>query len=358
MRNGNQILKYIIWMIILLIIIKPSFLIDLVLFSLFLIPIGIIAYASYKNNNINLKFSGWKDGKQYFTPKTPLNIFNNINFKNMQNVSKNSAVIILVILLAIIILPKMIVIIPAGETGVYHLFGKVNDNELQSGLHFVNPLATVTKMTIRTEQYTMSIAREEGNKDGDDSIDALTNEGLTVKLDITVFYHLLQDKASDVFKDLGADYEEKIIRPEIRSAIREVVANYDSKSIYSDKRDEMINSIKDKLANNINPRGIVVEQILLRNVILPAKLDQSIQEKLQAEQESQRYDFVLEKEKKEAERKRIEAEGIRDAQKTISESLSPEYINYLYIKELKDRAGTIYVPTNPDNGLPLFKGVQ
>ncbi|MFZ2969617.1 MAG: prohibitin family protein, partial [Minisyncoccia bacterium] len=98
--------------------------------------------------------------------------------------------------------------------------------------------------------------------------------------------------------------------------------------------------------------------ILLRNVILPAKLDQSIQEKLQAEQESQRYDFVLEKEKKEAERKRIEAEGIRDAQKTISESLSPEYINYLYIKELKDRAGTIYVPTNPDNGLPLFKGVQ
>lgn len=358
MRNGNQILKYITWIIILLIIIKPSFLIDLILFSLILFPIILAAYASYNKNNINLKFSGFKDGKQYFAPNNPLNIFNNINFKKMQNMSKNTAIIILFVLLAIIILPKTIVIIPAGETGVYHLFGKVSENELQSGLHFVNPLANVTKMTIRTEQYTMSIAREEGTKDGDDSIDALTNEGLTVKLDITVFYHLLENKASDVFKDLGTDYEEKIVRPEIRSAIREVVANYDSKSIYSDKRDEMINSIKNKLASNIDPRGIIVEQILLRNVILPAKLDQSIQEKLQAEQESQRYNFVLEKEKKEADRKRIEAEGIRDAQKTISESLSPEYINYLYIKELKDRAGTIYVPTNPDNGLPLFKGVQ
>ncbi len=358
MKKSEQIIKWITWITIFFVIVKPSLLIDLILFSIFLIPIALAVYSSYKKNNINLKFSGFKDGKQYFTPNDPLNIFNNINLKNMQNVNKNSVIIILVVLLAIIIIPKMIVIIPAGETGVYHLFGKVSESELPSGLHFVNPLANVTKMTVRTEQYTMSIAREEGLKTGDDSIDALTNEGLTVKLDITVFYHLLQDKASDVFKDLGADYEEKIIRPEIRSAIREVVANYDSKSIYSDKRDEMISSIKDKLAKNIDPRGIIVEQILLRNVILPAKLDQSIQEKLQAEQESQRYDFVLEKEKKEAERKRIEAEGIRDAQKTISESLSSEYINYLYIKELKDRQGTIYVPTNPDNGLPLFKGVQ
>ncbi|MFA6097064.1 MAG: prohibitin family protein [Candidatus Paceibacterota bacterium] len=358
MKNTEQITKWITWIIILIIFLKPSFLIDLIIFLLFLLPIVLIIYASYKRNNLNLKFSGFKDGKQYFTPNDPLNIFKNINCKTMPNINKNSGVMILLVLLAIIIIPKMIVIIPAGETGVYHLFGKVSENELSSGLHFVNPLANVTKMTVRTEQYTMSIAREEGQNTGDDSIDALTNEGLTVKLDITVFYHLLESRASDVFKDLGADYEEKIIRPEIRSAIREVVANYDSKSIYSDKRDEMITSIKDKLASNIDPRGIIVEQILLRNVILPVKLDQSIQEKLQAEQESQRYNFVLDKEKKEADRKRIEAEGIRDAQKTISESLTPEYINYLYIKELKDRQGTIYVPTNPDNGLPLFKGVQ
>jgi len=204
----------------------------------------------------------------------------------------------------------------------------------------------------------MSISREEGQKIGDDSIDALTSEGLTVKLDITVFYHLVEESASDVYRDLGTDYQEKIIRPEIRSAIREVVAGYDSKSIYSEKRDEIITTIREKMTANIEPRGIAIEQVLLRNVILPAKLDSSIQEKLQAEQESQRYDFVLEKEKKEAERKRIEAEGQRDAQKTINESLTAEYLNYMYVKELKDRPGTIYVPTSPDNGMPMFKGIQ
>lgn len=260
-------------------------------------------------------------------------------------------------IVAIILLFRMVIIIQAGETGVYQLFGKVRDQELKSGFHFINPLASVVRMSTRTEQYTMSVAQEEGNKTGDDSIDALTNEGLTIKLDITVLYHLIEDQASDIYKNLGENYEEKIIRPEIRSAIRETVAKYDSKAIYSDKRDEITASLKDRLEKALISRGIVSEAILLRNVSLPPNLSTAIQEKLKSEQESQRYNFLIDKEKKEAERKIIESKGQRDAQQIINESLTDKYLNYLYIKELKDRQGTIYVPINPQTGMPVFKGL-
>ena len=355
MQNQDQLIKYAIWIFIFSLILKPSLLFWIIFGIVFLLPVFFAIKEESKKKGINLNFSGMKDGKQFFSSNDSNQFINKLSSKIMDKKATSTAIVIII---AIIVLAKSIVIIPAGETGVYHLFGKVKDAEMKSGFHIVNPLAQITKLSIRTEQYTMSIAREEGLKIGDDSIDALTNEGLTVKLDITVFYHLIEDRASDVFTELGIEYQEKIIRPEIRSAIREVVAGYDSKSIYSDKRDEIITTIRQKMTDNIEPRGIAIEQVLLRNVILPAKLDASIQEKLQAEQESQRYDFIIEKERKEADRKRIEAEGQRDAQKTINESLTKEYLNYLYIKELKDREGTIYIPTDTENGMPMFKGIQ
>ena len=259
------------------------------------------------------------------------------------------------IILALIIIPRFLVVIPAGTTGVYHLFGRVSDKPLSSGLHFVIPLAVVTKMNIQTQDYTMSIVKEEGRRLGDDSIDALTKEGLNVVLDMTVLFKLREDSAPTLFRELGVNYTETIIRPETRSIIREVVAQYDAKSLYSEKRGEAVEAIKNGLKGKIEPRGIIVEEVLLRNVKLPDRVAKSIEEKLQAEQETARYDFVLEKEKKESERKRIEAQGQRDAQKTISESLTSSYLEYLYLTGLKDRQGTIYVPTNPQNGLPLFR---
>lgn len=355
MQNQDQLIKYAIWIFIFSLILKPSLLFWIIFGIVFLLPVFLAIKEESKKKGINLNFSGIKDGKQFFSSNDSTQFINKLSSIIMDKKATSTAIVIII---AIIVLAKSIVIIPAGETGVYHLFGKVKDAEVESGFHIINPLAEVTKLSIRTEQYTMSIAREEGQKIGDDSIDALTSEGLTVKLDITVFYHLVEDSASDVFRELGVDYQEKIIRPEIRSAIREVIAGYDSKSIYSDKRDEIIITIRQKMTDNIEPRGIAIEQVLLRNVILPAKLDASIQEKLQAEQESQRYDFIIEKEKKEADRKRIEAEGQRDAQKTINESLTKEYLNYLYIRELKDREGTIYIPTDTENGMPMFKGIQ
>lgn len=255
------------------------------------------------------------------------------------------------------ILFSSIVIVDAGRTGVYSLFGKVGDDELSSGIHLINPLAKVEMMSVRTEQYTMSKVATEGQKPSDDSIASLTKEGLSVELDITMLYRVNESQASDLYREVGVNFEEKIIRPEIRSVIREVIAQYEAKDIYSDKRQEAAQMIFNLMAEKLALRGVVLEDVLLRNVELPKNLATAIQEKLASEQESQRYDFVLQKESKEAERKTIEAKGQRDAQQIINESLSDRYLNYLYIKELKDRQGTIYVPTSPTTGIPLFKGI-
>jgi len=256
-------------------------------------------------------------------------------------------------IVALVVLINSIVIIPAGETGVYHLFGKVRDNEVSSGIHLINPLASIVRLSIRTEQYTMSVATTEGQRLGDDSIEALTKEGLKVHLDMTVLYHLEEDKASDVYREIGVNYDEKILRPAVRTAIRDIIALYEAKDIYSDMREEAVRLIKVQLEETIGPRGLVVEEVLLRNVALPAMLTGAIENKLTAEQEAERYDFVLERETKEAERKRIEAEGQRDAQTIINQSLTDRYLQYLYVQNLQNREGTIYVPYD----MPLFRGM-
>ncbi len=297
-------------------------------------------------------FKNLKQNKTHFSNSTKSNM-EKIHLK----FSKLLIILFFAIIVVVVVLLKLIVVIDAGHTGVQVLFGKVKDAELSSGLHFVNPFEQVKKMSVRTEEYTMSIAHGEGQRKGSDQIVALTNEGLQLDLDITVFYKLEEKKASDVYRELGSNYEEKIIRPEIRSAIRAVIAKYNARAVYSEKRAEVAQEIRKHLKNTVEPRGIIIEQVLLRNVILPKGLASSIQKKLQAEQDAERLDFVLKKEKKEAERKRIEAQGQSDAQKIINETITPKYLQYLYIKNLKDRQGTIYVPTGSD-GLPLIKSIQ
>ncbi|MBI2482747.1 prohibitin family protein [Candidatus Uhrbacteria bacterium] len=261
-------------------------------------------------------------------------------------------IILAVVLL--LILGSGVVIISAGSTGVVHLFGKVRDQELRSGIHLINPLAKVERMSIRTEEFSMTQMREGGSGD---AITVLTKEGLDVTLDLTVLYRLQEAQASDVFKAFGPQYRDRIIRPVIRSAIRQVVAEFEAKDIYSEKREEVGQKLRTLIARDLEPRGIVLEEVLLRDVELPERLMKSIQEKLASEQEAQRYNFLLDQARKEAERKRIEAEGQRDAQRIINESLTPAYLHFKYIESLKDRQGTIYVPVNPQNGLPLLKDI-
>lgn len=316
----------------------------------FLAILGVIIFLAYIIFK-NIKMFNFNQGARTGEPII------NVDPSSFLKKSKGLFWLIVVIVVLIIIAPMSFVVVDAGETGVYSLFGKVRDKEMSSGFHLKNPLAKVNKMTTRTQEYTMSIMTGEGKKMGADSITALTKEGLNVDLDITVLYHLDEKNASNVYEDVGLDYEDKIIRPEIRSSIREVIAQYEAKEIYSSKRQEAAIKIKEELGGKLDPRGIVLEDILLRNVQLPANLAQSIQEKLQAEQESQKYEFILEKEEKEKRRKIIEAEGQRDAQTIINESLSDKYLNYLYVQNLESREGTIYVPTDPTSGLPMFKGI-
>lgn len=318
---------------------------------------AIIAFAFFKKNFFkNLNFANFLtnlSNKNNMTSQMP----NVENYSRELGGARKIAKIVMLVILGIWIISSLVVIVGAGETGVYTLFGKVKDQELSSGFHLINPLAKIQKMNIRTEQYTMSISQSEGQKVGNDAISALTKEGLEVNIDFTALYHLDEPKASDIYREVGLDYVDKIIRPEIRGIIRTIVSQYEAKELYSEKRQEASNKIFSDLKEKINPRGVILEEAVIRNVGLPASLAKAIQEKLASEQEAQKYDFVLDKEKKEAERKRIEAEGQRDAQKIIDESLSAEYLNYLYIKELKDRQGTIYVPVNPSSGMPLFKGI-
>jgi len=280
-----------------------------------------------------------------------------INSLNSLKQMKKMTFSVIGVLLLVWLFFASIVVIDAGETGVYSLFGKVRDNELKSGFHLVIPLAKITKMSIRTEEYTMSVTRGEGKRVGADAITSLTKEGLSVDLDMTVLFKIKEEKASDIYRTVGVrkDIDEKIIRPSIRTSIRDIIAQYEAKDIYSEKRQEAAEKIREALSFELEERGIIIEEVLLRNVALPQTLSAAIQEKLQAEQEAQKYDFILQKESKEKERKIIEAEGQRDAQKIINESLSTNYLYYLYINSLKDREGTVYVPTGTNSGMPLFR---
>jgi len=252
--------------------------------------------------------------------------------------------------------PLFLVVVNTGKVGILSVFGNVSDRTLNAGLNVKNPFAKVTQLSVRTEEYTMSAAETEGRVLGDDSVEARASDGALVKIDVTVLFRLRADSAVKVFKDLGERYESKIVRPVIRSAIREVIAKYTVNEVYSTKRDEIAGAIKEQITKSVDQRGITVEETLFRDVKLSEALSASIELKLTAQQEAEKYVFVLDRERKEAERKVIEAKGQKEAQTLVAQGLSDKYLQYLYIVNLKDRQGTIYVPT--EGGLPLFKSVN
>jgi regulator of protease activity HflC (stomatin/prohibitin superfamily) len=222
--------------------------------------------------------------------------------------------------------------IGAGEVGVKTLFGKVQDDVLGSGLHFINPLMDVTKMDIKTQNYTMSGVKDEGAKEGDDAIRVLTSDGLEVVIDLTVLYKVLPVDAPKILKETGLDYTEKIVRPLSRTKIRDNAVYYDAVSLYSVKRDEFQNRIFQSITGEFQKRGLLLEQLLIRNISLPAAVKTSIEQKMSAEQDAQKMQYVLQKESQEAQRKRVEAQGIADYQHIISESLTDKQLQYESIK--------------------------
>ncbi len=227
-----------------------------------------------------------------------------------------------------------VVQIEPGEIGVQKLFGKVDNRILESGLNVVNPLVQVVPFDIRTQNYTMSGVHDEGEKAGDDAIRVLSADGLEVVIDLTVLYKVVPTEAPRILKEIGIDYINTIVRPICRTKIRDNAVYYDAVALYSTKRDEFQSRIFKTIEQDFQKRGMVLEQLLVRNITLPNSVKQTIESKINAEQEAQKMTFVLQKEKQEAERKRVEAQGIADYQKILSTGLSDKQLQYEMIKAI------------------------
>lgn len=249
---------------------------------------------------------------------------------------KSTIISIVIAVLVIALLVSAVRIVQPGYVGVQVLLGKVQERLLSSGIHLVIPLVNVHQMSIRTQEYTMSSMRSEGKIKGDDAISALTKDGLSITMDLTIWYKLDKVKAGDVYQNIGPNYIEKIVRPAIRTAIRDAAVNYNVTEIYSAKREVLTDDIFTQMFESLEGRGIMLDRILLRNIVLPPKVSNAIDEKIAAEQEAQKMVYVLQREEKEKERKLIEAEGIANANRMIRQSLSDQYLQWYYIQNLKD----------------------
>ncbi len=247
----------------------------------------------------------------------------------------------------VVAVAQIFTVVPAGMVGVVDFFGNVSDNTLKSGVNLVNPLAKVVKFNIKTQEI-----KEEMN--------VPSKEGLPIQLEISLLYKLNPDKANEIYKTVGPNYTQIILIPQFRSVVRGVTAKYEAKALYTASREKLATEITQELDSLVGPRGIVIERAPMRQIILPPKLTQSITEKLQAEQESQRMTFVLKKEKQEAERKRIEAEGIRDFQRIVSEGINTNLLKWKGIEATEKLANSpntkVVVIGSGKDGLPIILG--
>jgi regulator of protease activity HflC (stomatin/prohibitin superfamily) len=229
-------------------------------------------------------------------------------------INRAIATVVILIVLAVGMMAA-VKTVPAGHVGIMDLFGKVRDETLPPGLHLVNPLIKVHRMSVQT-------------RESKEVMDTPSSEGLIVHLEVSVLFHLDPAKAVEVYKTIGTGYDEVLVEPNIRSAVREVTSAYQAKALYSAERDKMGAEINRYIVKALEPRGIQVETVLLRAVQLPPKLQAAIQEKLSAEQEAARMEFMIARERQEAERKKIEAEGIAAFQRIVSEGISEPLLRW------------------------------
>lgn len=248
---------------------------------------------------------------------------------------------------ALVYLGWPIVVVPAGHSAVVDLLGHVEDQTIPAGLHFKTIFASTHLFSLKTQLM-------------DAAQDAPTSEGLMVELDVSVLYHLDPSAVSRIYKEVGTNYNTVLVKPEVASTIRGLTSKYTAKTLYSAGRETLSKGIVDELNEKLQTRGIIVEQALLRKVILPKLVTAAIEQKLQAEQESQKMEFVLLKEKSEAERKGIEAQGIADFQAIVSEGISSELLEWKGIEATENLANSknakVVIVGNAKNGLPLVLG--
>jgi len=249
------------------------------------------------------------------------------------------------LLFALLAFGQTLTVVPAGSVGVVDFFGMVSDNTLKAGINLVNPLARVVKFSIKTQEMK-------------EVMDVPSKEGLTVALELSVLFHLNPEKAAEVYKTVGENYVQVILEPQFRSVARGVTAGYDAKALYTSERETLAGLILNDLEKATEPRGITIETTPLRKVGLPTGLSSAIEEKLKMEQESQRMQFVLQKERQEADRKRIEAQGIADFQSIVSKGISEQLLQWKGIEATEKLAGSqnakVVIVGGGKTGLPLI----
>jgi len=251
---------------------------------------------------------------------------------------------ILIAVAVVLLLLWSVTSIPTGNVGVLTLFGRVTGETLSEGIHLINPLKSVQKLSVQTQSIK-------------ESANVPSNEGLILALDTSLLFHLDRSKAAFVYQTIGEPYVEKVVEPTLRSAVRASTSAHSANSLYTNARELVQQQIQDELTAQLAPRGVIVENVLLRDVQLPAMLKSSIEAKQQAEQDALRMSFILQKEKQEAERKRIEAQGIADFQKIVAQGISSQLLEWKGIEATEKLAQSnntkVIVVGNPKNGLPL-----
>jgi regulator of protease activity HflC (stomatin/prohibitin superfamily) len=257
---------------------------------------------------------------------------NNPSLEKFRSIGRLSAIALIIAG----ILVSCIIQINPGEIGVRILFGNIQKDVLGSGLHFINPLLDIQKLDVKTQNYTMSGVNDEGDKSGDDAIRVLTSDGLEVTIDLTVLYKVVAPDAPKLLRETGSDFKDKIVRPITRTKIRDNAVYYQAVELFGTKRDEFQQRIYKSIESDFMKRGLMLEQLLVRNITLPNSVKASIESKINAEQDAKKMEFVLQKESQEAERKRVEAQGIADYQRIINTGLTSQQLQYEQIKAMKE----------------------
>jgi prohibitin 1 len=253
-------------------------------------------------------------------------------------------IVVLGVLLLILVYAS-VAYVPAGNVGVLTLWGRVTGEVLPEGTHLVNPFKGNNTMSIRTQELkeTASVS---------------SDEGLVMTLDTSLLFRLSPEKAAEVYQKIGPLFVDVVVEPNMRSAIRSVTAAHSASALYTGGREEVAQKIYDELVRQLSTRGVEVQSVLLRDIQLPQMLKTSIEAKQQAEQDALRMAFVLQKEKQEADRKRIEAQGVRDFQLTVTQGISQQLLEWKGIEATEKLASSgnakIVIIGNTKNGLPLI----
>ena len=258
-------------------------------------------------------------------------------------------VIIGLILFVLVIIGGPIKVVPAGHVGVKDLFGRVSPNVLPPGVHVVVPFTRVIRMSIQTQEVK-------------ETAEVPSQEGLMMELEGSLLFRLDPAKAAEMYKTVGRSYQEIVVYPQMRSAIREITASYEAKALYSAGREQIARETFELFQKMDKGRGIIAEAVLLRKIGLPPVVANAIQEKLKREQEAEQMKFVLQKEEQEAQRKRIEAQGIADFQKIVAQGISAQLLEWKGIEATEKLANSpntkVIVVGNPKSGLPIILGGQ